>query len=118
MNQRLCAINCVMALAAMFCAACHTSTSAERPATVTFVLVAPACSSVLPVQFSVDGQSVGTDTFRVAVSAPRTVSRPFAVSPGQHTLGAQVVGGYVWPPLAVSITSGAVLADSLPFYCS
>jgi hypothetical protein len=28
------------------------------------------------------------------------------------------VGGYVWPPLAVSITSGAVLTDSLPFYCS
>ena len=106
------------ALAAVGCAACHGSAIVERSATVTFVLVAPTCSSVLPVEFSVDSRSIGIDTFRVAVVAPRTVSRTFDVPSGQHVLGARVVGGYVWPPQAVSIASGTAVTDSLPFYCS
>jgi hypothetical protein len=104
--------------AAVACVACHSSAILEQPATVNFVLVAPGCSSVLPVEFSLDNRLVGVDTFRVAVAAPRTVSRAFEVSPGQHVLGAQVVGGYVWASRVVVIAPGTAVSDSLPFYCS
>jgi hypothetical protein len=74
------------------------------------------------VQLSIDSQVVATDTFRVAINPAHTVSRDFTVSAGPHTLSARVVsalgGGYVWPDTTVTIVSGAVVADSLPFYCS
>lgn len=103
--------------AAVGFAACRGS--ATEPSTaVNFVIVAPLCSSVIPVEFTIDSRTVGTDTFRVAVSAPRTVSRNFSVTPGQHFLGARVVDGYAWSPQAVFVASGTVVSDSLPFYCS
>jgi hypothetical protein len=105
-------------LAVLCCSACHNPVGADRPAAVKFVLVAPLCSSVLPVEFFVDSQSVGVDTFRVNVSEPHIASRDFAVLPGSRTLEARVVGGYVWPPDSVSILPGSVYADSLAFYCS
>ena len=105
-------------LAALWCGACHNPVAADRPTTVQFVLVAPLCSSVLPVEFFVDARSVGVDTFRVAVSAPHVVSRAFTVSPGVHALSANVLGGYVWPPHTVSVPAGTTVSDSLPFYCS
>jgi hypothetical protein len=106
------------AFAVMCCSACHNPVGSDRPAAVKFVLVAPLCSSVLPVEFFVDSGSVGVDTFRVNVSEPHVVSREFAVSPGSRTLEARVVGGYAWPPDTVSILPGSVYADSLAFYCS
>jgi hypothetical protein len=107
-----------IALAALCCGACHNPVDSDRPAAIRFVLVAPLCSSVMPVEFFVDAQSVGVDTFRVNVSEPHIASRDFAVLPGTRTLEAQVVGGYVWPPDTVSILPGSVYADSLAFYCS
>ena len=59
-----------------------------------------------------------TDTFRVDVPAEHLQSRDFPVSAGLHTLGAHVVGGFVWPNRVVTVADGAVLTDSLPFSCS
>ena len=105
-------------LAMVWCSACRSAAAADQPATLTFVLVAPLCSSVLPVEFFVDARSVGIDTFRVAVNAPRTVSHAFTIDPGSHELSAHVVGGYVWPSHTVSILAGSAYADSLALYCS
>jgi hypothetical protein len=106
------------ALAAAVCVACDVADSVHPSAAVNFVLVAPLCSSILPVEFSVDNRLVGTDTFRVGLAAPRTRSSHFAVVPGQHVLSARVVNGYVWAPHTVSVAAGTVVTDSLPFYCS
>lgn len=98
--------------------ACASATGVATPATVTFVLDAPLCSSVIPVQFSIDGHLVGVDTFRVAVASPHTSSRPFTAPAGAHTLTAQTVAGYVWPAKGVTLAAGQAVTDSLPFYCS
>ena len=94
--------------------------SAASPGTtaVNFRLVASACSSVIPVVLSIDSTVVATDTFRVDVPAEHLQSRDFPVSAGLHTLGAHVVGGFVWPNRVVTVADGAVLTDSLPFSCS
>lgn len=99
-------------------AACSSTEAPQPTGAVNFVLVAPLCSSVLPVSLSIDGQAVATDTFRVAVSNPHTVSRDFPVTPGRHVLGAHVIGGYVWADLTATVTAVATTSDSLPFYCS
>jgi hypothetical protein len=105
-------------LGAIIGVACQQAATTEPAARVHFVIVPQACSSVLPVEFSIDGRLVGTDTFRVDVVSPRTTSRDFETSPGQHVVGARVTGGFVWPSQTLSMAAGAVVADSLPFYCS
>jgi len=77
-------------------AACGNPATPDATAGVNFALVAPLCSSVLPIQLLVDGRVVATDTFRVAVTNPHLFSTTFAVSAGQHVLDAHVIGGYVW----------------------
>ena len=116
MNERRCAA--VAAGLTIALCACQSSTLTERSSTLQFVLVAPLCSSTLPVEFSVDNQVVGVDTFRVMLPSAHTVSRAFDVPPGPHLVGARVVGGYVWAPRSLSIAPGAAVVDSLPFYCS
>jgi hypothetical protein len=98
--------------------ACRGAEPVAPRATVYFVLDAPLCSSIIPVQFSVDSLLVGSDTFRVDVSQEHTTSRGFMTSVGQHTLGARVVNGYVWPDKIVTLAAGEVYAYPLPFYCS
>ena|SRR5579862_1059978 len=114
-------------VAAIALSACGSSAVVSPSATVDFVVVALLCSSILPVEFTIDGLVAGTDTFRIALPNPHTRSRDFAVSPGSHTLGARVVGGtlgtrvigtYVWPDTTVTTIAAAAVADSLPFYCS
>jgi len=107
-----------MSIAAVVLAACATIEPAPPQATVYFVLDAPLCSSQLPVEFTIDGALVGTDTFRVNLAPNHTTSRAFATSAGQHTLGARVVGGYVWTDTTVTLAAGQIFNDSLPFYCS
>ncbi|MEP6621324.1 MAG: hypothetical protein ABJE47_18505 [bacterium] len=110
------------ALGTVALASCGGSSPTAPSASVNFVLVAPLCSSILQVPFSIDSQLVATDTFRVAISPVHTTSRDFPVSPGQHILSARITGafgnGYVWPDRAVNAMAGAVVADSLPMYCS
>jgi hypothetical protein len=106
-------IVCVLLLAA-----CNGADVAAPSATVHFVLDAPLCSSIIPVQFSIDGLEVGVDTFRVDIPSPHTTSRAFAVSLGAHTLSARTGAGYAWPDKAVSLAAGQAFADSLSFYCS
>jgi hypothetical protein len=100
-----------------FLVGCGGATSPD-PATVNFRLVPQACSSVLPIALSIDSAVVATDTFRVDVPAEHLQSRDFPVRAGVHTIGARVVGGFVWPSRAVTVGAGAVVTDSLPFYCS
>ena len=113
MTQRIALGICAAGLVA-----CASTTPVGPSATVAFVIDAPLCSSVIPVQFSIDGHLVGVDTFRVAVLSPHTSSRTFAVPPGEHTLNAQTMAGYLWPGKTVTLSAGQALVDSLPFYCS
>lgn len=98
--------------------ACRSSVPTAPQATVYFALDAPLCSSVLPVQFLIDNALVGTDTFRVNLAPNHTTSAAFPTPAGSHTLGARVVGGYVWADTVVMLSAGAVLIRTLPFYCS
>ncbi|HEV8124584.1 MAG TPA: hypothetical protein VGP80_10090 [Gemmatimonadales bacterium] len=88
------------------------------PATVYFVIDAPLCSSLIPVQFFIDNTQVGADTFRVNLAPDHTMSAGFEINSGRHTLGARVVNGYVWADRSVRVAAGEVVHDSLPFYCS
>jgi hypothetical protein len=97
---------------------CQGVDSVVASATIYFALDAPLCSSVLPVQLSIDGAVVRTDTFRVNLSSPHTTSVGLKTSPGNHTLGARVVAGYVWPDTAVTVNAGGIVTKVLPFYCS
>jgi hypothetical protein len=92
-------------------------TLAPRP-TVSFVIDAPLCSSVIPVELFIDGRPVGADTFRVNLAPAHTTTRAFATSPGRHRLGARAAHGYVWPDTTVTLAAGQAFTDSLPFYCS
>jgi hypothetical protein len=99
--------------------ACEGARSVAPQPTVYFTLVPYACSSIIPVQLYIDSSQVATDTFRIAVAGgDHTTSRALTTSAGQHTLGARVVNGYVWPDKLVSLAVGEVFTDSLPFYCS
>jgi hypothetical protein len=99
--------------------ACEGSRSVAPQPTVYFRLIPYACSSIIPVRLYIDGALVAADTFRIAVAGgDRTTSRAFATSVGQHTLGAQLVNGGGWPDKVVTLAAGAVVIDSLPFYCS
>ncbi|HTE45724.1 MAG TPA: hypothetical protein VK636_10805 [Gemmatimonadaceae bacterium] len=88
-------------------------------AAVTFVLVPQACSSIVPVRFSIDGLQVGIDTFRVAVGGvEHTTSALFSTSTGQHVLSARFGSGNLWPDKQVTLAAFEIFADSLPLYCS
>ena len=102
----------------MALAACDGAEPVAPPATVRYVMDAPLCSSILPVEFFLDGIRVGTDTFVVGIFPEHLVSRGFETTPGQHILGASVVGGFVWPDTVVTLVASEVFLDSLPFYCS
>lgn len=90
----------------------------QAPATVYFALDAPLCSSVLPVELSIDGAIVASDTFRVNLSVPHTKSRGFTTWAGTHVIGARTTFGYVWADTTVMLETGQSLTRSLPFYCS
>ena len=93
------------------------STTVTDGATVRFYLDAPLCSSVIPVELSIDRSVVAVDTFRVNLASPHGTSKPFTVSAGAHVLGARF-GSYVFPEKSVLFTPGVAVIDSLPFYCS
>jgi hypothetical protein len=97
---------------------CHSTEPSTSFGTVRFQLVAPLCSSVLPVTLNIDSAPVGQDTFRVNLAPEHLTSAAFAVLAGTHVLGARVVGGYVWPDTSVSIVPGDSVIRFLPFYCS
>jgi hypothetical protein len=88
-------------------------------AAVFFAIDAPLCSSIIPVQLSIDHAVVAIDTFIVNVASPaHTQSRAFSVTPGTHLLSARTVAGYVWRDMQVTLSPGSAMTDSLPFYCS
>lgn len=92
--------------------------AAAPHATVFFMLDAPLCSSAIVARFSIDGVTVGSDTFRVRLPPDDTVSQGFETRAGTHTLGAEAVGGLVWPDTTVRLTAGETFQRLLPFYCS
>ena len=104
----------------MALAACSGTDQMTAPPQVRFVLNAPLCGTVFPVQFSIDSVPVGTDTLRVNVSSQRLQSNLFPVSPGMHVLGARTFGAYVyvWRDTVVTAAAGTTAFDTLPFYCS
>ncbi len=105
-------------LVALAFSGCRGAESVAPRATVYFMLDAPLCSSIIPVQFSIDHIQVGTDTFVVNLAPEHTMSRGFETSVGQHTLSARAGHGYVWPDKSVTLVEGQDFTDTLPFYCS
>jgi hypothetical protein len=97
--------------------ACRANPNGPDP-TVSFLIDAPLCSSTIPVQFSIDGALVGTDTFVVHYGPEHLMSRAFATAAGQHTLSARTLNGYLWPDKTVTVGAGQAVVDTLPFYCS
>ena len=104
----------ILAPVALF--SCRTDVTAPE-GTVHFLIDAPLCSSRLPVQFFIDSLQVGTDTFSVNLAPEHTKSSGFVTSVGLHILGARVMGGFVWPNRAITLTAGQIFTDTLPFYC-
>lgn len=98
--------------------ACSCREPVAPDATVYFELDAPLCSSVIPVEFSIDGVRAGADTFVTVSAIEHTKSRAFPLPAGSHTLGARTDFGYVWPDTTVNLAAGEVFTASLPFYCS
>ena len=88
-----------------------------QPTTVQFVLEAPLCSSVLPVQLSIDKVIVAVDTF-VTYGPPRIESDVFPVTVGPHSISARVVNGFVWPETLITLQQSEQYRHPLPFYCS
>jgi hypothetical protein len=108
----------VILVGAIGAVACQSGAVAAPSPVVTFAFAPRACSSVVPVQFLIDGLQVGTDTFRVAVAGgDHLTSRGFATSPGQHVLSARTAT-YAWAETTVTLFAGQAYTDSLPFYCS
>lgn len=104
-------------LAAVSALAACTVVDPAPGATVDFLIDAPFCSSRIPMEFSIDGTIVGTDTFFVHLAPEHIRSRAFTTSQGQHTL--HVRGGlFMWPDKTVSLTNGQSVTDTLPLYCS
>ena len=99
--------------------ACNDAEPVMPQATVFFELDAPLCSSVVPVEFTIDNVQVGADTFVVGIAGRNhSKSRGFVTGTGVHTLSARTTAGYAWPDRRVTLPTGAVVTDSLPFYCS
>jgi hypothetical protein len=107
----------IAGLVALTVMACHGVQPLAPSAIVRFQLDAPLCSSVIPVQLSVDGALVATDTFRVHLANEHTVTREYAVAAGTHVLSART-STYVWPDTTVSLGTGQSVTRMLPFYCS
>src|SRR5512141_2929047 len=103
-------------LLALSVGACMHTTQPE--AMVRFSIDAPFCGMSLPVQLSIDGTIVVTDTFRVHLASSRTTSDAFILPSGTHTLGARVPVGYVWADTSVTLAPGESFTRTLPFYCS
>lgn len=108
----------LLGFASLALAVCDGTEPVAPQATVRYLIDAPLCSSILPVEFFLDGVRVGTDTFVVGIFPEHLLSRDFETTSGQHVLGASVVGGFVWPDTVVTLAASVVFLDTLPFYCS
>ena len=97
--------------------ACSSTTSANNTANVRFYIDAPLCSSVLPVELSIDHSVVAVDTFRVHVANPHDTSKVFVVTAGSHALSARY-GTNLFLDKIVVLAPGQMVLDSLQFYCS
>ena len=104
-------------LAAVSALAACTIVDPAPGGTVDFLIDAPLCSSRIPVQFSIDGTIVGTDTFIVHLANEHLRSHAFTALAGSHTLRA-ATNLYAWPEKSVTIADGQSATDTLPFYCS
>lgn len=109
--------NLARAAVALLAPGCGSAT-ADDQAKVYFELDAPLCSSILPVEFRIDGQVVGLDTFRVHLPPDHIRSRGYPVTAGEHDLGASVIGGFVWADSQVTVGPGQSATRILAFYCS
>jgi len=108
-----------LSLAAAALVGCRSTAPADRQPAVVYRLVPQFCSTVVPVWFFVDSVQVGVDTFRIDVAGgDHLTSLPFPTSVGAHVVGAKLKFGSPWPDTLVSLQTGQVFTDSLPFYCS
>ena len=105
----------VLGVVAIF--GCRSSTDVLSNPTVDYLIDAPLCSSVIPVEFLIDGTQVGADTFLVNLGTSHTRSRTFPTAAGEHTISART-GSYSWPAKTLMMRSRQAYTDTLPFYCS
>jgi hypothetical protein len=99
--------------------ACGRTPTEPPVGAVNFMIVAPLCSSVVPMFFRIDGGTTSVDTFRVNIGGgTHTVTRDYVLTPGPHVLSARTSWGYVWADTTVTVVANKTTTDSLPLYCS
>lgn len=97
---------------------CSPSTAPLEPPTVDFLLDLQLCSSIIPVQFTIDGNLVGSDTFRIGLVNPHVRSPAYATTPGAHALGVQATNFGGWGMKTVYLDAGRAYTDTLGGSCS
>ena len=97
---------------------CSQSTAPVVPPTVDFLLNLHLCSSIIPVQFTIDGNVVGTDTFRIGLLNPHVRSPLYATTRGVHVLDVQATNFGSWGSKTVYLTAGTAYTDTLGGSCS
>ena len=136
MNYRV-KVPLLASAAAIWTAACLSSTDPGTNAQVRFVVDAPFCSSPYPVNFFIDNVQVGRDTVWFGIGADTSPAgtggfqkfksyRSFSVRAGIHEIRASIVDTippyppfiYDWPDTTVHVAAHAEVVRELPFYCS
>lgn len=97
---------------------CSHPTAPLAPPTVDFLLDLKLCSSIIPVQFTIDGNLVGSDTFRIGLVNPHVRSRAYATTLGAHALGVQATNFGGWGMKTVYLDAGMAYTDTLGGSCS
>jgi hypothetical protein len=100
-----------------------SSTAPREPSAVIFDLESTTCGLTMPMHFSIDSATVGTDTFVINGQAPgyHHVSRPFVTTASRHVLGAHgtwISFEYVWPDTVLTLAPGETFTKVLSLYCS
>jgi hypothetical protein len=76
-------------------------------------------SGGLHTQLRIDSAWLGSYAYRAHHPPSDTVSRPYAVTPGQHVIGAQVAvfNGYIWADTTITFAPGDALSRTLSLEC-
>jgi hypothetical protein len=91
------------------------------PPTIRFLFDGPQCFGVYTVSFRIDSLWLGSYAYRIHLPPNDSVSRPYEVTPGQHSIGAQwsIFPGneYVWPDSVMNFAPGDTHLRRLSIVC-
>lgn len=91
------------------------------PPTIRFLLDGPVCFGVYTLTFRIDSLWLGSHAYRMHLPPNDSVSRPYEVVPGQHSIGAQwaitPTVEYFWPDSVMTFAPGDAHLVRLPLEC-